>query len=645
MRVVSPFDNSSLHLCAYSTRAVFRLPRGLIPDTVMLAVIPDRGFSEHPLETGQIIMECGDNLRDRIAGHQTGSRVDFGLIASWLDFCATHHGRLCQWEDVTPIPGFSVIDCSARKVVLWSDLPKPADFVALSYVWGGVGDSRLNVNGTLPPRLPRLVGNSIELTGRLGFKYLWIDRYCIPQNDAEARYTQIQNMDVVFGSAAVTVIAAAGEDPTYGLPGVGSTPRNEQRSVRIGNRTLVSTSLNISRQVAHSKWGSRGWTYQEAYLSKRRLVFTVETVYFQCCAMHCLETISVPLKALHTKNLQRMRDSVNISRLWPLRGLGKSAADLDERIEEYAFKRQLTYSDDILNAFEGVLSRFKRMERPVRNILGVPVHHSNSITASLVVGLSWELYQSGDLRKRPGFPSWSWAGWSLTDPDYWHQFRFKLDDFSLGYERTNFQQDRSTLKHTTPLVDIDIQMADGALWPWAQTSDLIMEMASSGKNPPKFLHLTGYTAEARISDRPDKRGFLLPFINATDNRKSFLHRRFLGHKDQSSRSFQMRVSGEAIRLAGSVDAEHHPAKVAGQHYQFYHLRFVLLGFMDDGEFDGKPISIVMTMVVHRRQGSAAYERLAVIRTKIPRETGMLQDLRKGTAEELHGWKKCKTQIA
>jgi hypothetical protein len=166
----------------------------------------------------------------------------------------------------------------------------------------------------------------------------------------------------------------------------------------------------MPEQVNHSKWSSRGWTYQEAYLSKRRLLFTLDAVYFQCCAMHCLENISLPLKTLHTKDLQRMRDSVNISRVWPLRGLGKSPADLDDRIEEYAFKKQLTYPNDILDAFEGVLSRFNRMNPPARNLAGVPVYQSDDITASLIVGLSWKLYMHGRLQRTPGLPSWSWVG-------------------------------------------------------------------------------------------------------------------------------------------------------------------------------------------------------------------------------------------
>jgi hypothetical protein len=109
-------------LSAYSTRAAFHIPQGLIPDRIMIAVLPDRWTGgimlERPLEKTHLIMECDDNLTDGIVGRRIRPQVDYGLVASWLDFCSTHHGRLCQKENIDGMPGFSVIDCSERKVKL-----------------------------------------------------------------------------------------------------------------------------------------------------------------------------------------------------------------------------------------------------------------------------------------------------------------------------------------------------------------------------------------------------------------------------------------------------------------------------------------------------------------------------------------------
>jgi hypothetical protein len=45
----------------------------------------------------------------------------------------------------------------------------------------------------------------------------------------------------------------------------------------------------------------RGWTYQEAVLSQRRLVFTEDQTYFEWNAMNCHESVRAMLDVLHTK--------------------------------------------------------------------------------------------------------------------------------------------------------------------------------------------------------------------------------------------------------------------------------------------------------------------------------------------------------
>lgn len=251
-----------------------------------------------------------------------------------------------------------------RNIVRWNSLSQPiAGFTALSYTWGNVQHNCVPVDGRLPNEVPRLIDDAIEVTCRLGYRCLWVDHYCIPQDDDMEKHVQVQRMNLIYGSSAITIVAAAGKDPAHGLPGVRKNPRSEQRVIRIGNRILVSTNLSIRDQVLSSNWNTRGWTFQEAYLSTRRLVFTEHMVYFPCCAMHCLETISTPLEALHTNNRQRFRDPVDISRVWPLRGLGKFAADLEGRIEEYA-RRTLSYQSDAFDTLKAFLPSSRLWNAP-----------------------------------------------------------------------------------------------------------------------------------------------------------------------------------------------------------------------------------------------------------------------------------------
>jgi hypothetical protein len=79
---------------------------------------------------------------------------------------------------------------------------------------------------TILQNAPKLIGDSIDATLRLKFRYLWIDRYCIDQSDDLSKDTQIGQMDLIYAHAQLTIIAEAGEDPKNGLPGVRVTMRS-----------------------------------------------------------------------------------------------------------------------------------------------------------------------------------------------------------------------------------------------------------------------------------------------------------------------------------------------------------------------------------------------------------------------------------
>ncbi|PVH81145.1 HET-domain-containing protein, partial [Cadophora sp. DSE1049] len=184
---------------------------------------------------------------------------------------------------------FRLIDCSKRAVV---EAPPESPYVALSYVWGAskhdspsVPDAELQWPSALE-KLPRTIDDCIQATLSFGIRYLWIDRYCINQADPEAKMNQVSRMDMIYANATLTIIAAAGNGPDFGLPGVNKTKRSSQPSLRIGDITLASTLPSPRSSLQGSTWASRGWTYQEGLLSKRRLIFTHQQTYFECNGMH-----------------------------------------------------------------------------------------------------------------------------------------------------------------------------------------------------------------------------------------------------------------------------------------------------------------------------------------------------------------------
>jgi hypothetical protein len=189
-------------------------------------------------------------------------------------------------------------------------------YTALSYVWGkagNIGDSasslsaKLSSAGTagliLPTILSKVIESAITVTKELDMRYR-VDKYCIDQGNEAGKHDQISKMDTIYKRSAVIIIAAAGDDENYGLPGVGNELRCCRPSIQVGSTTLVFTHGHPSHSITTAKWSSRAWTYQEAVLS-RRLVFTEEQVYFECDSMNCFESLNAPLRALHTKTGKR----------------------------------------------------------------------------------------------------------------------------------------------------------------------------------------------------------------------------------------------------------------------------------------------------------------------------------------------------
>ncbi|KAJ4314956.1 hypothetical protein N0V94_006185 [Neodidymelliopsis sp. IMI 364377] len=222
-------------------------------------------------------------------------------------------------------------------------------------------------------------------------------------------------MDQIYHSAAITIIDAAGADPAYGLPGVSSTKRRSQETISFKGQKLISIP-NMQQVVSSSKWGMRGWTYQEGLLSRRRLVFTDSQVYFQCLEQHFCESLVVPLEDVSRTYQREVKPLMQHTQAFPSQGVGTLHHHLYERIQEYLLRR-LSHDSDVLHAFTGVLHHFVRKEKPVYNIWGVPFKANtaketaqDNFLAALLWLPSFD-WKGTKFTRRAEFPSWSWAGW------------------------------------------------------------------------------------------------------------------------------------------------------------------------------------------------------------------------------------------
>ncbi|KAI0144815.1 heterokaryon incompatibility protein-domain-containing protein [Pestalotiopsis sp. NC0098] len=199
-------------------------------------------------------------------------QFDIDRARSWLRICKEEHGGSCK-EVSELVPGMRLIDCDERVVV--KARPQMI-WVALSYVWGDAQPASL-LGGT-----SKTMEDAIKVTKDLGYRYLWIDQFCIDQDDDAQKQNQIAKMDAIYRGADLTIIASAGKDSNHGLPGVGTTRRKQQLLVDLESWTVLWTGPDPMQETGDSTWWHRGWTFQEGVLSRRRLFFTDRQSWFEC---------------------------------------------------------------------------------------------------------------------------------------------------------------------------------------------------------------------------------------------------------------------------------------------------------------------------------------------------------------------------
>jgi hypothetical protein len=425
--------------------------------------------------------------------------IDFTILQDWLDICREKHTDKCSVESacVSSVQHLKLVDCETHKIVSANG----DAYAALSYMCGQIEHASHDPDH-LPSILPNTIKDAITVTQRLGLRYLWVDRYCIDQINEDRRNSQMGQMNLVYKNSEITIIAAAGKDPAYGLPGVSSRHRQRQHQVKIGKYFLASSLLDIHSTAMKSRWNTRGWTYQESLLSTRRIIFTDQQVYYECHGMFCYEVWDLPLREMHTKDGQALESKYSTSydgyedkhselRVFPP-GVGLYLKEVYQRIHTYS-KKSFSHTSDMLNAFLGILAAFEAGPLGLRNCFGTPIFPNPNVSkettsiekmypiAGFLKGLGWELSEYG--KRQQNLPSWSWTGWvgsGITD---------KLIEREKWYLPTQ-----------KPRVEIGIELSDGTVLGW----DLFQVRYAEVNIPSKlsgYLYVSAWTIPLRMRER------------------------------------------------------------------------------------------------------------------------------------------------
>ncbi|KAJ2995108.1 hypothetical protein NUW58_g1368 [Xylaria curta] len=435
-------------------------------------------FNDMVSKRGFLIYHDDENLKDCILKPRLmTSYFNPCVVQNWLRVCLSQH-KVCHIAQRLQ-PELNLIHCQSRKVLKAADIRASSaepEYVALSYVWGHTLDvSKVALDGSqLPQRLPVVIRDAMKVVLELGYHYLWVDKYCIDKFDKGKKHEQLMNMDSVYKNAVLTIVAAAGTDESYGLPGVSKARPARQLTFKKADEryALMSTLPLPHSSITKSRWATRGWTYQEAILSRRRLVFTDDQLYFECDSTSRAEGFDISPDYSHFSSA-RIRDSFirpslfSLKQLTPISFNGKATrlSNFSTYVycaEQYS-KRTLTFDNDSLIAFSGIIRVLESIATfPVRHIWGIPFFHPDDdnladdqlwmtyqsfqlppfwkspalkdisvpkipppdsgvdYLAYLMLGLCWRHSPSANPpRRRRDLPSWSWTGWEgpLTWPE------------------------------------------------------------------------------------------------------------------------------------------------------------------------------------------------------------------------------------
>ncbi|PHH49090.1 hypothetical protein CFIMG_007970RA00001 [Ceratocystis fimbriata CBS 114723] len=370
-----------------------------------------------------------------------------GRLRAWLEQCDIKHGVHCSGTPpgMAPAPWRPeyVIDCVEFRLVN----PQAEDkYVALSYVWGEQEHSILEANKfmTMSSNLDEFCESlesaemspafldAIWLVQKMDVRYLWIDKFCIVQDDEAMKDEHVRNMPFLYANATFTIVVAL-DDVTQGL-----VPLDRKRVAQ------DSKALHMDL-VLDSTWSIRAWTLQEALYSRRRVYIFQDVYSWECHCDAWQSNILVPAASGNTATTSTKHKILGGSGITTRAKAAAASAlkctarvapaalcfrhtqwpDMDEFaciVMDYSTRR-LTYVQDTQRAFSGITNLLSRTFAG-GFVFGMPVMFLDaamlwkpqaSIRRRVLPPASTGPTTSGAPSSTGPIPSWSWMGWFFDD--------------------------------------------------------------------------------------------------------------------------------------------------------------------------------------------------------------------------------------
>ncbi|KAL8369482.1 hypothetical protein RB595_000006 [Gaeumannomyces hyphopodioides] len=255
-------------------------------------------------EDGFLLFADYDSPASKFISHRpplwdTNSDSTFDSVRGWIRECDSNHHCLARNKSSSGSPkrlldvGDASIFPSIRVVEIPHLEPGPK-YVALSYCWGD--PSKHAQLRTLKSNadqhragidflsLPKTIQDAVTVCRRLNVRHLWVDALCIIQDDDDDRNAEIAAMGQIYARADFTIAATCAAGCTDGFLGKQARPLFQAPVPGPGGDLAEARWCPLSnyREIDDEHLHQRGWTFQEAIMSSRLLIFSSWQPYWVC---------------------------------------------------------------------------------------------------------------------------------------------------------------------------------------------------------------------------------------------------------------------------------------------------------------------------------------------------------------------------
>ncbi|ENH62796.1 hypothetical protein FOC1_g10006259 [Fusarium oxysporum f. sp. cubense race 1] len=381
---------------------------------------------------------------------ESGSEQHLQIILKWLDDCDGNHAG-CKFEGVVSLPT-RLIDVGSRGSPILR-LVETADralddkrYIALSHRWGdtkehppfctrfkdptGRGHDLQSFKMALPQDdVPQTFKDAIDVTRRLGIRYLWIDSLCIVQGEGGDFNTEAKRMEDVFSCAYCVIAASRASNQLEGF--IKERPKRKFVTIEQGRAPPLYVCEAIDNFGGHILEGAlnrRGWVLQERALARRTVYFADAQTYFECGEGVRCETM--------TKMQNTMADLIGDAR-FPDKAMRTQSRGLKIRYFQALYQQysqlELSHIQDRPLAIAGLESRLRKAYRLRDDDWakgGYGIFHDGPGHGLFHRSLLWKRSEDEpvleliDFSRRPedSMPTWSWmafkGGIDYLDPPF-----------------------------------------------------------------------------------------------------------------------------------------------------------------------------------------------------------------------------------